>query len=67
MLAQILIAFGAGLWGFLGTIHIIYTFFTNKLEARDPATIAAMKLTSSVLTRRTTLWNGSGSMPALSP
>jgi len=24
MLAQILIVFGAALWGFLGTIHIIY-------------------------------------------
>lgn len=36
----------------------ICTFFTNKLEQRDPATIAAMKLTSPVLTRRTTLWNG---------
>jgi hypothetical protein len=56
MLDQILIAFGAALWSFLGTIHIIYTFFTNKLEPRDAAT--AMKATSLVLTRRTNLWNG---------
>jgi uncharacterized protein len=58
MLAQILIAFGAALWSFLGTIHITYTFLTNKLEPRDAATTAAMKATSPVLTRRTTLWNG---------
>ena len=58
MPAQILIAFGAALWSFLGTIHIIYTFFTNKLEPRDAATAAAMKATSPVLTRRTNLWNG---------
>ena len=58
MLAQVLIVFGAALWGLLGIIHIIYTFFTNKLEPRDPATIAAMKATSPVLTRRTNLWNG---------
>jgi ketosteroid isomerase-like protein len=58
MLAQILIAFGAALWSFLGTIHVIYTFFTNKLEPRDAATAAAMKATSLVLTRRTNLWNG---------
>ena len=58
MLAQILIVFGAALWGFLGTIHIFYTFFTNKLEPPDAATIAAMKATSPVLTRRTSLWNG---------
>ncbi len=57
MLAQILIALGAALLGLLGTIHIVYTFFTNKFEARDPATSAAMKATSPVLTRRTSLWN----------
>ena len=44
--------------GFLGTLHIIYTFFTNKLEPRDAAIAAAMKATSPVLTRRTSLWNG---------
>ena len=55
MPAQILIAFGAALWSFLGTIHIIYTFFTNKLEPRDAATAAAMKATNLVLTRRTNL------------
>ena len=58
MLDQILIAFGAALWSFLGTIHITYTFFTNKLEPRDAATAAAMKATSLVLTRRTNPWNG---------
>jgi len=58
MLAQILITFGAALWSFLGTIHIIYTFFTNKLEPRDAATTAAMKTTSPVLTKHTNLWNG---------
>jgi hypothetical protein len=66
MLAQILIALGAGLMGLLGTIHIIYTFFTSKLEPRDAAAIDVMKATSPVLTRRTTLWNGwIGLMPAL--
>ena len=58
MLAQILITLGAALWSFLGTIHIIYTFFTNKLEPRDAATTAAMKATSPVLTKYTNLWNG---------
>jgi len=58
MLAQILIASGAAVLGFLGTLHIIYTFFTNKLEPRDAAIAAAMKATSPVLTRRTSLWNG---------
>ena len=34
MLAQILIVIGAALMGLLGTLHITYTFFTNKLEPR---------------------------------
>jgi len=58
MLAQILITLGATLWSFLGTIHTLYTFFTNKLEPRDAATAAAMKATSPVLTEHTNLWNG---------
>jgi hypothetical protein len=57
MFAQAMIITGAALFGVLGTLHLAYTFFTNKFEARDAATTAAMKLTSMVLTRRTTLWN----------
>ena len=38
MLPQILIASGAAIFGLLGTIHIFYTFFTKKFEARDAAT-----------------------------
>jgi len=57
MLPQVLIFFGAALFGLLGTIHIVYTFFTKKFEARDAATSAAMKATSPVLTQRTSLWN----------
>ena len=30
MLPQILIASGAAVLGLLGTLHIIFTFFTNK-------------------------------------
>jgi len=56
VLAQILIVFGAALMGLLGTLHIVYAFFTNKLEPRDPATAAAMKATNPVLTRRTNFW-----------
>ena len=58
MLAQILVASGAALLGILGTIHIVATFFTNKLDPREPATIAAMKATGLVLGGRTSLWNG---------
>lgn len=57
MLPQILISFAAALMGLLGTIHIVYTFFTNKFQPRNTATSAAMKATSPVLTRRTNFWD----------
>jgi len=57
MLARILVASGAALLGLLGTIHIVTTFFTNKLDPREPAAIATMKATGLVLGGRTSLWN----------
>ena len=56
MLAQALIVTGALLFGVLGTLHLAYTFFTDKFNARDTATMVAMKATHPVLTRRTTVW-----------
>jgi hypothetical protein len=57
VLAQTLIVTGALLFGLLGTLHLGATFFTDNFNARDAATTAAMKATSPVLTRRTSLWN----------
>jgi len=56
MVPEILIILGASVVGVLGSIHLVYTFFTNKFDARDPGAAAAMKAASPVLTRRTTLW-----------
>lgn len=55
--AQILIVLGASIFGLLGGIHIAYTFFSDKLLPRDRAVIEAMKSTSLVLTRETTIWD----------
>jgi hypothetical protein len=57
MIEQALILLGAGIYGLLATTHLIYTFFTDKFDARDPRVIEAMKATYPVLTRRTTMWN----------
>ena len=57
MLAQSLIVLGASVFGVLGTLHLVYTFFTDKFNARDAATMAAMKATHPVLTCRTSVWN----------
>ena len=56
MLAQSLIVAGAMLFALLGVVHLIYTFFSNKFDARDASTTVAMKGTSPVLTRRTSMW-----------
>ncbi len=56
-MAKILFIGGASIFGVLGTIHLVYTFFTNKFDAFDPSVKVAMKSTSPVLTRETTMWN----------
>ena len=40
----------------LGSIHLLYTFWGNKLAPRDPAVQAAMSATQMVLTQETTVW-----------
>ena len=49
--------FGSSIFGILGTLHLLYTFFTNKFDAIDQSVKDAMKSTSPVLTRETTMWN----------
>ena len=55
-MAQILIIVGASIFGLLGAIHLFYTFFSNKFEAHDPSVTQAMKGTSPILTKETTVW-----------
>jgi hypothetical protein len=55
--AQILIILGASIFGVLGSLHLAYTFFTDRFLPRDRAVIEAMKGTSPVLTRQTTMWD----------
>jgi hypothetical protein len=57
MAAQPLIIIGASLFGLLGIIHAVYTFFTNNFDARDASTTEAMKATSPILTRQTSIWD----------
>lgn len=40
----------------LGTLHLLYTFWGPKLLPRDPGVIDAMKGTTMVITRETTVW-----------
>ena len=56
-MAQILLIIGASIFGILGTIHLLYTFFTNKFEAHDSFVTEAMKRTSPILTKETSVWD----------
>ena len=40
----------------LGAIHLGYTFFSNKLAARDNKLNETMKVSFPVLTKNTTMW-----------
>ena len=56
MLANALIIAGSTIFVLLGAAHMAFTFFTNKFDARDSEVTAAMKQSSPVLTRDTTMW-----------
>lgn len=56
MVSQVLFIIGASIFGLLGCAHLIYTFFTDKFNAYDPDVTVAMKNTSPVFTKETTVW-----------
>ncbi len=56
MLEQYLILLGAATFLVLGTLHLVYTFFTDNFLARNAGTVESMKKDYPVLTRKTTMW-----------
>lgn len=56
MLASLLVAASAAIVLLFGSMHLLFTFNGPKLHPRDPAVTAAMKATSPVITRETTVW-----------
>ena len=56
-MAQILLIIGASIFGILGIAHLLYTFFTNKFEAHESKVTEAMKGTSPILTKETSMWS----------
>jgi hypothetical protein len=56
MFAMILWLSGSVIFLVLGTLHLYYTFFTNKFKTRNKNTEIEMKNTSPVLTKDTTMW-----------
>jgi hypothetical protein len=56
VISQILLIIGTAIFGILGFVHLIYTFFTDKFNAYDPDVTEAMKGTSPNITKETTIW-----------
>ena len=56
MIEQWLLATGAAIFGVLGAIHLVFTYFTNKFDTRDPRVGEAMKETTPRITPDTSMW-----------
>jgi len=56
VIARVFIGASSAIMVLLGSIHLLYTFWGNKLTPRDPAVQAAMNTVHMVLTRETTVW-----------
>ncbi|RZM84160.1 hypothetical protein C3B51_04355 [Pseudoalteromonas rubra] len=68
---KILFIIGASIFGFLGLLHLIYTFFSKKFDPYNLAVKEAMLNTSPRITKQTNMWqawvgfNASHSLGAL--
>lgn len=54
---KILLIVGASVFAMLGVMHLWYTLCTNKFHAYDSSVTEAMKKTSPVLTKETSMWS----------
>lgn len=54
--AQLSLITGVSLMGILGSLHLIYTFFSNKFDPYDPAIKLQLKETSLVINKNTQFW-----------
>lgn len=56
MISSLLIAASAAIVLALGTLHLLYTFTTNKFDPRDAALAERMREVAPVISRQTTMW-----------
>ncbi|MFT4799913.1 MAG: hypothetical protein ACJAYE_001168 [Candidatus Azotimanducaceae bacterium] len=56
LFGQWLLIVGAGIFGILGTAHLIFTFFSDKFEAFDDSVTKAMQRTSPRISKDTSMW-----------
>ena len=56
MLSQVLICASASIVFILGTIHLVYTFASNRFLPRDASLAEQMKRVAPVISKQTTMW-----------
>jgi hypothetical protein len=56
MIAQYSWIVGSFIFSFLGTIHLLYTFFSRKFLVSDSTVMAGMKTTHPLISKDTTVW-----------
>ena len=56
MIQQILWIAGSAIFLILGSLHLYYTFFSNKFLSRNEKVMEEMKSSHMILTRETTMW-----------
>src|SRR4051812_15144236 len=54
---QMLIVAGSAIFLGLGSLHLYYTFYSEKFNPRNPVATSEMKRTSLRITKDTTVWN----------
>lgn len=57
MAAQYLWQAGSIIITVMGSLHLYYTFFTDKFSSRNEKTVEAMKTSSPILTKDMSIWN----------
>ncbi len=56
MIAKYLWEIGSMIIAVLGSLHLYYTFFSNKFSSRNEKMIGEMKSSSPILTKELTMW-----------
>ena len=56
MIAKYLWGLGSIIIAVFGSIHLYYTFFTNKFSSRNEKLVEEMKTSFLILTKETTFW-----------
>lgn len=56
MIAKYIWELGSLIFIVLGSIHLVYTFFTNKFSSKNKKVLTEMKSSNPNLTKETTIW-----------